>query len=109
MTTFDDRKNAFEKKYAHDEEMLFKAVARRNRLVGLWAAELLGKSGSEADAYAKEIVLADLKLPGPDDVIERLEADLGARADAATIRAKLDELLPVAKAQLIAELDDQEG
>ncbi len=78
MTTFDDRKDAFEKKFAHDEELRFKATARRNKLLGLWAAEKLGKSGADADAYAKSVVLADFEEAGDDDVLRKVRADLEA-------------------------------
>ena len=78
MTTFDDRKDAFENKFALDEELRFKATARRNKLLGLWAAEKLGKSGAEADAYAKSVVLADFEEAGDGDVIRKVKADLEA-------------------------------
>lgn len=104
MTTFDDRQNAFENKYAHDEEMQFKAVARRNKLVGLWAAGLLGKSGADADAYAIEVVKSDFEEAGDEDVIRKLAADLGDKADDATIRAKLAEALNEAKSQVMNEV-----
>lgn len=78
MTTFDDRKDAFEKKFAHDEELRFKATARRNKLLGLWAAEKLGKAGADADAYAKTVVLADFEEAGDDDVIRKIRSDLEA-------------------------------
>jgi hypothetical protein len=104
MTTFDDRENAFESKYAHDEEMAFKAVARRNKLTGLWAAELLGKTGDDAQAYAKSVVLADFEEAGHEDVVRKLLADLGDKADADTIRAKMDEMMAVAKEQLMKEV-----
>jgi len=103
MTTFDDRESAFENKFAHDAEMQFKAEARRNKLVGLWAAGLLGKSGDAAAAYAVEIVKSDLEEPGIEDVVRRLVADLAGLADEATIRAKMGEMLSVAKAQLMDE------
>ena len=103
MSTFDDRESAFENKFAHDEEMKFRAVARRNKLLGLWAAELLGKTGDEADAYALEVVKADFEEAGHEDVVRKVAADLGDIADADTIRAKMDELLRVAKAQLVKE------
>ncbi len=103
MSTFDDRERAFENKFAHDEEMQFRAVARRNRLLGLWAAELLGKSGEEAEAYAKTVVIADFEEAGHEDVVRKLAADLGSRADTDTIRAKMDELMPVAKGQIMQE------
>lgn len=104
MSTFDDRENAFENKYAHDAEMQFKAEARRNKLTGLWAAELMGKSGDAADSYAKEVVLADFEEAGSEDVVRKLAGDLGDLADADTIRAKLEEMMAVAKAQLMSEV-----
>jgi hypothetical protein len=104
MTTFNDREKGFENKYAHDQEMQFKAVARRNRLLGLWAASLLGKTGEEADAYAMEVVRADFVEAGHEDVYRKLATDLDYRADEETIRAKMNELLSVAKAQIMAEL-----
>ncbi|HEY7385245.1 MAG TPA: DUF1476 domain-containing protein [Beijerinckiaceae bacterium] len=76
MTTFDDRKDAFEKKFAHDEELRFKATARRNKLLGLWAAQKLGKAGGDADAYAKSVVLADFQEAGDDDVLRKVQKDL---------------------------------
>ena len=103
MTTFDDRENAFENKYAHDEKMKFKAEMRRNKLVGLWAAELLGKSGDEANAYATEVVKSDFEEAGHEDVVRKVAADLGDLADADTIRAKMDEMLRVAKDQVMNE------
>lgn len=103
MTTFDDRENAFENKFAHDQEMQFKAVARRNKLVGLWAAELMGRSGDDAAAYAREVIKADFEEAGHDDVVRKLSGDLGDLADEATIRAKMDEMLVLAKTQLLKE------
>lgn len=103
MTSFDDRENAFEAKFAHDTEMQFRADARRNKLVGLWAAELLGKSDDAAMDYALSVVSADLEEAGIEDVVRKLVADLGAKANDAAIRAKMAELLPVAKAQLMTE------
>jgi len=103
MTTFDEREHAFEAKFAHDEEMQFKAVARRNRLTGLWAAELLGKSGEAAEEYAKTVVLSDFEEAGHEDVVRKLAADLEGKADADAIRAKMDELMPVAKDQIMSE------
>lgn len=78
MTTFDDREKAFENKFKYDEEMKFKATARRNRLIGLWAAEKLGKAGADADGYAKDVIEADFKRPGDEDVIEKLLSDFAA-------------------------------
>ncbi len=76
MTTFDNREAAFENKFALDEELRFKATARRNKLFGLWAAEQLGKSGTEAEAYAKSVVMADFEEAGDDDVLRKVRADL---------------------------------
>lgn len=104
MTTFDDRENAFENKFAHDAQMQFKAEARRNKLLGLWAAELLGKSGDEADAYAKEVIKSDFEEAGDDDVFRKLSGDLGDKATETEIRTKMVELLSVAKSQLMTEL-----
>lgn len=104
MTTFDDRENAFEAKFAHDEEMKFKAEARRNKLLGLWAAGLMGKSDDEAAEYAREVIQADFEEAGHEDVVRKVAADLDGRADADAIRAKMDELLAVAKAQLMSEI-----
>ncbi len=103
MTTFDDRENAFEAKFAHDEEMMFKAVARRNKLLGLWAAEIMGISGDEADAYAKTVVTADFEEAGHEDVVRKVAGDLGDKSDADAIRAKMAELLVEAKAQVAEE------
>lgn len=103
MTTFEDRANAFENKFAHDAEMQFKAEARRNKLVGLWAAGLLGKTGEEADAYALEVITADFEEAGVEDVVRKLAGDLIGKTDPEAIRAKITELLPVAKAQLLDE------
>ncbi|GGE25739.1 aldolase [Primorskyibacter flagellatus] len=103
MSTFDDRENAFENKYAHDQEMQFRAEARRNKLLGLWAAELLGKTGADADAYAREVVKADFEEAGHEDVVRKVSADLGDKATDAEIRAKLEQLHKVAKGQLMEE------
>lgn len=104
MTTFDDRENAFEAKFAHDRDMQFRAEARRNKLVGLWAAGLMGKSGDAATAYAMEVVNADFEEAGVEDVVRKVVADLAGKASADEVRAKLKEMLPVAKAQLLSEL-----
>lgn len=103
MTTFDDRENAFESKFAHDAEMQFRAEARRNKLLGLWAAELLGKKGDDADLYAKEVVKADFEEAGHEDVVRKVAGDLGDLASEEDIRSKLDELMLVAKGQLVKE------
>ena len=103
MSSFDDRENAFENKFAHDAQMQFKAEARRNKLVGLWAAGLLGKSGDAADEYAKEVIKSDFEEAGDDDVVRKVAGDLGDAADEATIRAKMAEMMSEAKAQLMNE------
>lgn len=103
MTTFDKREEGFEKKFAHDEELQFKAMARRNKLLGLWAAELLGKSGDDANLYAKDVVLADFEEAGDNDVLKKVAKDLeGKGVTEAQIRAKMSELLATAVAQIQA-------
>ena len=103
MTTFDKREEGFEKKFAHDEELKFKAYARRNKLLGLWAAEQLGKSGADAEAYAKEVVLADFEEAGDSDVVRKVVGDLKSRGvTEAQVTAKLAELLAQAVAQIQA-------
>lgn len=104
MTTFDDRENAFESKFAHDAEMQFKAEARRNKLLGLWAAGLMGKSGDAADAYAKEVIKADFQEAGDDDVFRKVSGDLGDKSSEAEVRAKMEQLMSEAKAQLMDEI-----
>ena len=103
MTTFDDRENAFESKFAHDAEMQFKAEARRNKLLGLWAAGLMGKSGDAATEYAREVIKADFQEAGDDDVVRKVKADLGDLATEAKIREMMVELLREAKGQLASE------
>ena len=103
MSTFDDREHAFEAKYAHDAEMQFRAEARRNKLLGLWAAELLGKTGDEAEAYAKEVVKADFEEAGDEDVYRKVAGDLGDKASETEIRSKMVELMSVAKGQLASD------
>lgn len=104
MTSFDDRENAFESKFAHDSEMQFRAEARRNKLVGLWAAGLMGKTDDAAAAYALEVVSADFEEAGDEDVVRKVVADLAGKASAEVVRAKMKEMLPVAKAQLMSEI-----
>ena len=94
MTTFNDRENAFENKFAHDAEMQFKAEARRNKLLGLWAAELLGKSGEAAAEYAKEVIRSDFEEAGDEDVFRKVAGDLGDLADAYTEVARRLGVLP---------------
>ena len=105
MTTFDNREDTFERKFAHDEELRFKANARRNKLLGLWAAEKLGKFGAEADAYAKEVVLADFQEAGEDDVLRKVRGDLeagGVAVSEGEIRARMTDLLERAVEELKA-------
>jgi hypothetical protein len=103
MTTFDDREQAFEAKYAHDEEMQFKAEARCNKLLGLWAAEQMGKTGSEAETYALTVVTSDMGEAGHEDVIRRVTADLEGKVPSDVIRAKRAELMPAAKDEVLSE------
>ncbi|MAB09251.1 MAG: DUF1476 domain-containing protein [Rhodobacteraceae bacterium] len=103
MTAFDDREKAFESKFAHDEEMSFRAEARCNKLLGLWAAEMLGKSGTDAEAYAREVIKADFEEAGHEDVVRKVAADLGDKAGADEIRVKRQELLVEAKGQILLE------
>ena len=100
MATFDEREKGFEKKFEKDQELQFKAQARRNRLLGHWAAQLLGKSGDDEVRYALDVVKADFQEAGHEDVFRKLKEDLGGRADDATIRAKAAEYLEVAKSFL---------
>ena len=105
MTTFDKREEGFEKQFAHDEELKFKAMARRNKLLGLWAAEKLGISGPAADSYAKEVVIADFEEPGDDDVLRKVSKDFAAKGVAQSdqqIRATMDQLLAAAVSQIKA-------
>ncbi|MDQ7263438.1 DUF1476 domain-containing protein [Paracoccus sp. PS-1] len=104
MTTFDDRERAHEAKFAHDAELNFKAEARRNRLLGEWAAGLLGKTGDEARAYALTVVTSDFTEPGDEDVFRKLAADLEGKADEEAIRAKMVELRATARQQIVDEL-----
>ena len=105
MTTFDKREEGFEKKFAHDEEMRFKANARRNKLLGIWAAEKLGLAGADADAYAKEVVMADFEESGDDDVFRKVRKDFDAKAVAQSdqdIRRTMIDLMEQAIAQIQA-------
>ena len=103
MSTFDKREEGFEKKFALDEEQKFKAEARRNKLLGLWAAEKLGKTGDEATSYAKEVVSADFEEAGDSDVLRKVAADLAAKGiSELDVRKKMDELVAVAVAQIKA-------
>ncbi len=103
MSSFDKRQEGFEKKFALDEEQKFKAEARRNKLLGLWAAEKLGKTGDDAAAYAKEVVAADFEEAGDADVLRKVLTDLaGKGVSEADIRKKMDELVAVAVTQIKA-------
>ena len=105
MTTFDKREEGFEKKFAHDEELRFKATARRNKLLGLWAAQKLGMSGADADAYAKEVVQADFEEAGEDDVFRKIRKDLDAKGVAASdqeIKTQMVGLMAQAVSQIEA-------
>ena len=106
MALFDDRKKGQEGKYAHDQETLFKAGVRRNKLLGLWLAEQMGKSGDDADAYAKGVIESDFDRPGDDDVLEKVMADVkaaGLDIDGHKMRARMDALMEEAIAQIQAE------
>jgi hypothetical protein len=96
MSTFDKREEGFERKFAHEEEVRFKARARRNKLLGLWAAQKLGLDGDAAEAYAKEIVITDFEGPGDDDMFGRIRRDFDAKGVAQSdhqIRRTMDELM----------------
>jgi hypothetical protein len=105
MTTFDKREEGFEKKFALDEELKFKAAARRNKLLGLWAAEKLGLSGAAADAYSKEVIAADFEEAGDEDVFRKLRKDFDAKGVSESdhqIRRTMQELMEKAVAQIKA-------
>ena len=104
MTTFDDRERAQEAKFAYDAELNFKAEARRNRLLGEWAAGLLGKKGDDARSYALTMVASDFDEPGDEDVYRKLAHDLADFAEEAAIRAKMIELRAVARTQIVDEI-----
>ncbi|MCF6292013.1 MAG: DUF1476 domain-containing protein [Robiginitomaculum sp.] len=106
MNTFDDREKGFENKFALDQNIEFKAEARRNKLLGLWAAELMGKSEEQAQEYAKEVIVADFEEAGDDDVFRKLRADLDAASVEQSdhqIRRQMDELLEKAREQVRSE------
>jgi len=103
MSIFDERKKGRDAQYAHEQENEFKAQARRNKLLGLWAAELMGKAGEEAEAYAKEVIVADFEEAGDDDVFRKIRKDFdaaGVEKSDHQIRQKMDELLAEARAQI---------
>ena len=104
MTTFDEREKALENKFEHDMELQFKARARRNKMLGLWAAGLMGKTGSEAEKYARDVVMADIEQPGGSDVVHTLMRDLAAAgkpAEEHTIRRQGERLLAEAMKQVM--------
>jgi len=103
MTTFDDREQAFENKFAHDQDLEFRAAARRNRMLGLWAASLMGLGGDHSEQYASAVVKSDLEQPGDEDVLRKVWKDLsasGAKVTEGAVRAKMEELLAVARDQI---------
>ncbi len=103
MTTFNDREKAFESKFALDQDQEFRATARRNRLLGHWAAERMGLEGEHRDDYAKAVIKSDFELPGDDDVLRKVFGDLKSAGDSATeadVRMKMDELLAQAREQV---------
>jgi hypothetical protein len=107
MTTFDERERTFENKFRMDEELRFKVTARRDRLLGLWAAQQLGKSGADAEAYASDVVAIDIDVPGDGEVVEKIGSDLRAAGKAVadhTVRARMREFLETAKRQIMADM-----
>lgn len=106
MTTFNDREKAFEDKFKHDQELQFKVEVRRNKLLGLWVAELLGLQGAEAEAYAKQVVAADFEEPGDADLMRKILSDLSAKQvdmSEHRLRKKMEELQVEAKHQVMTE------
>lgn len=107
MSTFDDRERAQEAKYALDQETQFKVAARRNKLLGLWAADLMGMSGDDAEAYAKTVVLSDLEEAGEEDVFRKVRGDFdtaGVDRTDARIREQMAELMPIAREQIMKDI-----
>jgi len=105
MSSFDKREEGFEKKFAHDQELRFKATARRNKLLGLWAAEKLGKAGADAEAYAKTVIAADFEESGDEDVFRKVQGDFtaaGVSQSEHQIRRTMDELMAEAIKQIQA-------
>jgi len=103
MTTFDEREQAFENKFKHDQELLFRIYARRSKLIGLWAAEQLGLTGDDAEAYAKQIVAVDFEEPGHQDILRRLRADFDAKGldiSDHRIEKQMAQLLDTAREQI---------
>ncbi len=103
MTTFDDRERAFEAKFAHDEEMQFRAAMRRNKILALWAAGLMDYEPDRAASYVKDLIQADLAHPGDQDVFDKLKADLGERVSDTDLRTRMEAAMTEAKAQIVAD------
>ena len=106
MTMFDKREKGFEEKYKHDQELQFKVEVRRNMLLGHWVAEMLGKSGDEAQVYARDVVAADFEEPGDADIVRKILADFedaGTEFSEHRLRKKMDEFLEIAKEQIMQE------
>jgi hypothetical protein len=106
MTGFNDREKAFEAKFKQDQEFQFRVIARRNKLLGLWAAELMGIAADDANAYAMEVVKSDFEAPGDDDVLQKVLADLTAKGvdmNEHRLRGRMDELIGTAAAELESE------
>ena len=107
MSTFDKREKGFESKFVHDQEITFKATARRNKLLGLWAAEKMGLAGEAAATYAKDVVKADFDEPGEEDVFRKVFGDLEDRGVAEhQVRREMAELLETARQQILTETSD---
>jgi hypothetical protein len=107
MTTFEERQKGFEKKFEKDQELQFKATARRNKLLGLWAAQLMGVKDEAAESYAREVVRADFETPGEEDVFRKVYGDLHAKAlvqSEGQVRRKMEELFAIAREQIMTEV-----
>lgn len=103
MSTFDEREKGFEAQYKHDQEIQFKVTARRNKLLGLWVSEKLGIAGADAEAYAKEVVVADFEKPGEEDVVEKVMADIADKGVAIgdrELRKEMARLMDIAREQI---------
>ena len=103
MTTFDERKSAFESKFAHDEQLRFTVESRANKLLAAWAAGLLGRTGDAETQFVNEVIMADFEEPGREDVFRKVSSELKGVAEAAAIRSKMDETLAEAKSQIMGE------
>jgi hypothetical protein len=106
MSAFDDREKEFEAKFKHDQDIQFKVVARRNRLLGEWAGQEMGLSGEALVTYSKDVVMSDFQQPGDDDVLQKVQADLkaaGIDLEQSRLRKKMDELLQLSKEQVMSE------